>query len=336
MKLKRARDQVVVVLGAATGIGRLTALELGRRGARVVASARDVDAIEALAAEIRAAGGQAMAVPADAALPEQVQTVADAAERTFGGIDTWINMAAVSTYAPFSELTPDEWRRIMTIDLLGYVHGAQAALPALRRRGGGALINVSSIEGRVAMPLHSAYAAAKHAIIGMTDALRIELRHDRVPVSVTNIMPAAVDTPFFDHAGTKMGVKPKPIPPVYPPEKVVGAILYAAEHPVRDLVVGGGGRLLIAGRLLFPALTDLLIARSAYRLQRSRQPRRPEEPSGLDTAVGDRRIRGSEGTAPRPIRSPGLVALHPAAAFLGALALVTAGVFTTRALLARS
>jgi NAD(P)-dependent dehydrogenase (short-subunit alcohol dehydrogenase family) len=322
MKLKPITEQVVVVMGAATGIGRLAALEFARRGARVVVSARDPEGLETLVAEIRQAHGEAVALPADISVADQVQAVADGTEQAFGRIDTWVNVAAVTLYAPFEQTTAEEWERVVGVDLLGYAHGMRAALPALRRQGGGAIINVSSIEGRVALPFQSAYAAAKHGVIGMTDALRLELRHEGVPVSVTNILPATTDTPLHDHARSKIGVKPRGLPPVYPPEHAVGAILYAAEHPVRELVVGGAGRALLGLKRLSPSLTDSVLALIGHRLQKTNEPRDPDAPDTLMDPQPDDRIKGEILAKLRPVRIPGWLTRHPRTRTLAALALM--------------
>lgn len=318
MKLKPIGEQVVVVMGASTGIGRLTALELARRGAKVVASARDEESLQSLVQEIRDAGGTAAAVRAEIADPVQVQAVADFAESKFGRIDTWVNMAATSVYATFENTTAAEFQRVVTVNLLGYANGARAALPVLKRGGGGAIINVSSVEARVALPFHSAYAASKHGVAALNDALRIELKHDRVPISVTNVMPASIDTPFFDHARTKLGVKPRPMPPVYRPEKVVGAVLYAATHPTREMVVGAAGRVLIGARVLVPALCEMFLATFAFRSQKTALPRSAGGPNALMVPLGgDRRIKGEAGAALSRVRAPLFLSRHPGATLLG-------------------
>jgi NAD(P)-dependent dehydrogenase (short-subunit alcohol dehydrogenase family) len=271
-------------------------------------------------AEIVAQGGRAISVRADISVPADVEAVAAVAERSYGGLDTWINMAAVMVYAPFEQTTPEEWQRVVSVDLLGYAYGMRAALPLLKRRGAGAIVNVSSVEGKVALPYSSAYAAAKAGVIALSDAVRIELRHDGVPVSVTNIMPASMDTPLFDHARSKLGVKPRPFPPVYPPERVVGAVLYAAEHPVRELVVGGAGRLLIGLRALAPGLTEAFLARTGYRMQTTPELRSAQTPSTLIAPLPDDRITGRRALSPRKIRPPRFFSRHPRLGLVAALA----------------
>lgn len=332
MRLKPLAEQVVVVMGASTGIGRLAARELARNGARVVVAARDEASLRSLVEEVERDGGQALAVPADVSVPEQVREVARRAEERFGGIDTWVNLAAASVYAPFADTTPEEFARVVSVDLLGYAYGMMAALPALRRRGGGAIVNVASVESRVALPFHSAYAAAKHGVAGLADALRAELRHERAPISVTTLMPASIDTPFFDHARSKLGVKPRPMPPVYGPERVVGAILHAAEHPVRELVVGGAGRLLIAMRRLVPGLTEAFLSRAGWAGQKTDQPRAASESDELyGTAMGDTRIREREEAPVGEVRRPGWLARRPGMVVLGVASAVLAAVGAARA-----
>jgi len=190
MGKKALADQVVVVMGASTGIGRLTALDFAKAGARVVVSARSQGSLDELVDEIRQAGGKALAVVADTSDAAQVQAVATTAERELGGLDTWVQVAAVGVYAPLEQTKAEEFRRVIDVNLTGQAFGALAALPIMRRRGGGSFISVSSVEGEIGLPYHAAYAASKHGVNGMLDVLRLELEHDRVPISVTAVMPA--------------------------------------------------------------------------------------------------------------------------------------------------
>lgn len=191
MKLKSLKDQVVVVFGASSGIGRATARRLARRGARVVVSARSEDGLASLAAEIGKRGGKAVPVAAEVTNFEQVRGVADRAVSEFGRLDTWVHCAAVSLYARFEETEPEEFRRIIDVNLNGQAFGAMAALPHIRREGRGALIHISSVEARRALPFQAAYAASKHGVKAFLDALRMELREENLPISVTNVMPPA-------------------------------------------------------------------------------------------------------------------------------------------------
>lgn len=292
MRLKPINQQVVVITGASSGIGRETALRFAARGAKVVAAARSESGLESLVEEIRQNGGEAIYEICDVSDFDQIQKVAEKTVVQYGRIDTWINNAAVTVYATFEETTLEEFRRILDVNVMGQVHGCKAALPHLRLTGG-ALICVSSVESKVAMPLHSAYAASKHAIAGFIDSLRRELIHEGVPVSVTNIMPASINTPLFSQSRTKMGVKPQGLPPFYQPSIVADAILYAAENPVRDLIVGGAGKMMITSQLNSPSLTDYTLSKIGFSWQRTNEPKSQDAPDNLFNPIEeDNRIEG--------------------------------------------
>ncbi len=290
--LKPLSVQVIVVFGASSGIGRVTALEASRRGARVIAAARGVEALRSLAHEAGAPDRFATMV-ADAADPEQVRAVADAAVTQFGRLDTWAHVAGVAEHARFEDMPLEDFRRVIEVDLLGPVHAAKTALPHLRRDGGGAFVVVSSMIAKRSFPLLSSYSAAKHGVNGFLESLRVELQHDGVPVAVTEIQPAVIDTPFFEHARTRLGVRPSAPPPVYPPEKVADAILRAAEHPRREVVVGSAGKAQLLTQRLSPRIMDAFSRVAMFRLQRSRDPKSSADTDGLYRPVeGDDRRRG--------------------------------------------
>jgi NAD(P)-dependent dehydrogenase (short-subunit alcohol dehydrogenase family) len=267
-------EQVVVVMGASSGIGRETALQMARRGTRLLVAALDDDALRSLVGQIQREGGEAVAVTADTSRMKDVQAVADAAVEGFGGFDTWVQAAAVAVYARFEDTTVEEFRRVVEVNLLGTVHAAKAALPQLRARGGGTFIAISSVETRRAFPYHAAYAASKHAVDGFLESLRVELREEGAPVSVTNVLPGSINTPLFDKSRSRLGVKPMPIPPIYQPATVARVVLHAAEHPARDLVAGGAGKALLVGQRLSPRLLDAVLVRVGFRGQRSDQEER--------------------------------------------------------------
>lgn len=271
-KLKPLRDQVVVVLGASSGIGRETALQCAARGAKVVVAARSEPGLASLVAEIEAAGGQATYAVCDVTHFDQVVAVANLAVERNGRIDTWVNAAAVGVYATFENTSLAEFRRVIDVNLMGYVHGAKAALPHLRREGRGALIFISSIESTIAMPLQSAYVTSKHAIQGLVETLRRELEAQRVPIAVTSIKPAVINTPFFDNALSTVGYRPTAPPPAYHPAVVAACVCHAAEHPSRDLFAGGAGRVMTLMQLYTPRLLDIVLGRVAIPLQRTREP----------------------------------------------------------------
>jgi NAD(P)-dependent dehydrogenase (short-subunit alcohol dehydrogenase family) len=296
VKLKPIEQQVVVLMGASSGIGRATALRFARRGARLVIAARNDQDLATLAQELRALGAQVVDITADTADYAQVVLVAERAVEAFGRIDTWVHLAGVSIYAPFERITPEEFRQVIEVNLMGQVYGAMAALPCLRREGRGALIHVSSVLGERSVPLQSPYCASKHGLNGFVESLRSELAHEGLPINVVNIMPSSINTPFYDKAKTKLGVMPAPIPPVYDPDSVADAILYGAENPARDLVVGGGGQALIWGQRISPTLTDMFIDLYAFPAQQSKLPKAPDAPNNLFGPVeGQGRVEGAYG-----------------------------------------
>jgi NAD(P)-dependent dehydrogenase (short-subunit alcohol dehydrogenase family) len=300
MKLRPTSEQVAVVMGASSGIGRETAIELASRGARVIVSARGEDGLDSLVDAILGFGGDAFAVPADVTDPEQVRRVAEKAVQRHGRLDTWVHLSAISMYAPLEETTPEEFEQVIRTNLLGATYGAMAALPRLRDSGGGAFICVSSVEAVRALPYQSAYAAAKHGINGMLEALRVELRHERAPISVTEVQPSSIDTPLFDHARTRLGVRPKGMPPVYGARLVARAVAHAARHPTRRLVVGGGGRILAALEGAAPGLTDRVLDLTGFRGQRTRIPKPAQSRDNLAQPMDyDHSVAGGPGSAGR-------------------------------------
>ena len=282
MKLKPVGEQVVVLMGVSSGIGRETALRFAKSGAKVVASARGEEGLDSLVEEIRGEGGEALAVPADTSEFDQVKAVADRAVEEYGGLDTWVHLAAVGLFATFEQTTPEEFARVIDVNLMGQVYGAMAALPHIKREGRGALIHISSVEAKRSFPFHSAYGASKHGIDGFVEALRVELKHEGWPISVSQVMPGTINTPFFDKGRTKLGVKAVGIPPIYEPDTVANIIMYAAENPARDLVSGGAAQALILNQRLSPRILDAILAtRAGFAPQKTDEPRSEDDPDNL-------------------------------------------------------
>jgi short-subunit dehydrogenase len=268
------RNQVVVITGASSGIGRETAVMLGERGASIVLAARNEAALHEVAKEIKRLGGVAEVAGTDVAEWPQVEHLAQAAVDRFGRIDTWVNNAAVSTYATVEELTVEEIERVLQVNLVGQIYGMKAALPHLARQGQGTIINVASALAERAAPLQAAYCAAKHGVKGFTEALRLELVRDHPGITVTLIEPSSINTPLFRHARSKLGVLPQPIPPVYEPRVVAETILFAAENRRRTIVVGGSGKMLVQAEKLSPSLVDwyMLQQERGFKQQQTDRP----------------------------------------------------------------
>jgi NAD(P)-dependent dehydrogenase (short-subunit alcohol dehydrogenase family) len=269
-QLKRVQDQVIVITGASSGIGLVTAKMAAARGARVVLVARNETDLRRAVDEIRRRGGRAIHAVADVAVAEDVERIAETAVREFGRIDTWVNNAAVAVYGRIMDVPVADMRRQFDVNYWGQVYGSRAAVPHLRRQGG-ALINVASALADRAIPLQGNYCAAKHALKAFTDSLRMELEEEGAPVSVTLVKPGSIDTPLFDKARTLLGVEPQPVPPVYTPELVARAILDCAERPVRDLVVSGMGKVLSLAGTVAPRLTDRYMERTTFDAQKTRR-----------------------------------------------------------------
>jgi NAD(P)-dependent dehydrogenase (short-subunit alcohol dehydrogenase family) len=312
-QLKPVGEQVVVLMGASSGIGRECALRFARKGAKVVASARGEEGLGSLVEEIRDEGGEAIAVPADTSEFEQVKAVAERAVEEYGTLDTWVHLAAVGLFAAFEETTPEEFARVVDVNLMGQVYGAMAALPHIKREGRGALIHISSMGAKRSIPLQSAYCASKHGIDGFLEALRVELMREGAPVSVTQVMPATINTPFFDKARTKLGVKPVAPPPIYQPGVVADAVLFAAERPARDLVVGGAARAVVTTQQISPRLLDALLLRFGFGVHYTDEPKTEDDPDNLfDPVRGLDTVEGSFGRRAHPRSLYNSLELHPA------------------------
>ncbi|WP_373528680.1 SDR family oxidoreductase [Nostoc sp.] len=293
MQLKPINQQVVSVVGASSGIGRVTALEFARRGAKVVVSARSESKLKSLVEEIQSFGGEATFLVADVEVFEQVKAIADKTVEVYGRLDTWVHVAAIGIFATVDNITPEEFQHVINVNLMGQVYGAMAALPHLKCEGRGALIHVSSMEGRRSLPYQSAYSASKHGVEGFIEAMRVELQHEKWPISVTSVKPAVINTPFWNNGLTKLGVKPAGIPPYYDPKLVADAILYAAEHPTRDFLVGDVAKILDLVQRVSPSLVDSLLLLVGFDLQHSSEPKSEDAPNNFYQSVPeDDRVDG--------------------------------------------
>ena len=291
VKLKKLSEQTIVITGASSGIGLVTARMAARRGARLVLAARNGEALRLLTEEINAAGGAASYVVCDVGREEDVRRVAEEAVRRFGGFDTWVNNAGVSIYGRVLEVTTEDQRRVFETNYWGVVHGSRVACEHLRERGG-ALIQIGSVLSDRAIPLQGTYCASKHAVKGFTDALRMELEEEDAPISVTLIKPSAIDTPYRAHAKNYMDMEPLNPPPVYAPETVAEAILHCAEYPERDMFVGGGGKALSVAGENAPRLTDVAMEATMFDLQQSDKPSSPDRADSLHAPSRDGEERG--------------------------------------------
>jgi NAD(P)-dependent dehydrogenase (short-subunit alcohol dehydrogenase family) len=277
-----AHAPVVVVTGASAGIGRATVRLLAARGARIGLVARGRERLEATAREVERLGGRALVLPADVADAEAIEEAARATEERLGPLDAWINNAMLSVFAPIWQVTAEEFRRVTEVTYLGYVHGTQAALRRMMPRDRGVVVQVSSARAYRAIPVQSAYCAAKHAVLGFTDALRSELLHEKSRVKVTMVHLPATNTPQFDWVKNRLRGRPAPPDPLYQPEVAARGIAFALDHPRRDVYVGDTTVKALYAQRFFPGLFDRWLARNAWEGQMDpREADDPERPSNL-------------------------------------------------------
>lgn len=264
--------QTVVITGASAGIGRATARMYGERGANVALLARGSDGLHGAARDVEAGGGKALSLATDVSDHSAVVAAADEVEAVFGPIDVWINVAFTSVFAPFTEITAEEFRRVTEVSYLGYVHGTMVALAKMRPRNRGAIVQVGSALSQRSIPLQSAYCGAKHAINGFTESVRCELLHERSQVRITVVQMPAVNTPQFSWVLSRLPRHPQPVPPIYQPEVAARGVLYAADHPQRKQYWVGESTVatLVAQKFVAPLL-DRYLARTGYDSQQTDQ-----------------------------------------------------------------
>lgn len=278
--------KVVVVTGASAGVGRATVEEFARRGYDVALLARNRDRLAHAASDLASRHGvRAIAIPTDVADAIAVDAAAAKVENQLGPIDVWVNVAMATVFAPVSKLTAQEFERGTKVTYLGQVHGTMSALSRMRDRNRGTIVNVGSALGYRSVPLQSIYCGAKFAIRGFTDALRSEIIHDKLKVHLTMVDLPAVNTPQFDWALNKMGVKAKPVAPIFEPEVAARAIFFAATHKRREVWVGFPTVKAILANRIAPGLIDKYLASAGYKGQLTDEPLAADAPANLFESV---------------------------------------------------
>lgn len=270
----RIRDSVIVVTGASSGIGRATALALARRHARTVLVARDAAALAEVADESAALGGEALVAALDVTDAAAVEDAASRAIDCFGRLDGWVNAASVTAFGPFLDIPLDDFRRVLDVNLMGYVHGCRAALPRMIERGQGVVVNLSSVLGVIAQPYGAPYVMSKFGLRGLGVTLRQELRLAGVRgVEVCTVLPAAIDTPIWRDAANRTGRRVRPLPPVHTPERVARIVVNQLRRPRREVVAGGlVARAFVLQHKVMPGTAERLLALGMDRLSLSEQP----------------------------------------------------------------
>lgn len=293
MQSDNAEQETVVITGASAGLGRATAREFGRRGARVGLLARGTDGLDAAKREIEELGGTAVAIPIDIADATAVEKAAVAIEEQLGPIDIWVNNAMTSVFSPVKEMNPDEYKRVTDVTYLGVVYGTMAALKRMLPRNRGTIVQVGSALVYRSIPLQSAYCAAKHAVGGFTDSLRCELIHDKSDVRVTMVQMPALNTPQFRWVKSRLKYKAQPVPPIFQPEIGAKAIYYAAHHRRREIYLGWPTVKAIIGNKIAPGVLDHYLGRTGYASQQMSEPEDPNRPDNLwEPVPGDHGAHG--------------------------------------------
>lgn len=316
--------EVVVVTGASSGVGRAVARAYGARGARVALLSRNAEALAACAGEIRAAGGEALVCPTDVADADAVERAAMLVEERWGRIDIWVNVAMVTVFAPVKEITPAEFKRVTDVTYLGYVHGTLTALRRMLPRDRGTIVQVGSALAYRSIPLQSAYCAAKAAIRGFTDSLRCELLHDGSAVRVTHVHLPAVNTPQSERQRNKMPKRQQPVPPLFRPEVVAEAILWAGDHAPREMLVGGPTLAATLAQKVAPALLDHHLAHSGWEPQFVDEPNDQQDDILFHTLPGDPGAHGPYRDRERGADLQMRLRMHPAATAAATLGLMFA------------
>jgi short-subunit dehydrogenase len=272
VQLRKINEQVMVITGATSGIGLTTARMAAEQDAKLVLAARNADALDQLASELRRKGSHVATVVADVGNPSDVERIGQAAMERFGRIDTWVNNAGISIFGRNEDVPLEDMQRLFQTNYWGVVHGSLEAVKHMKGRGGGAIINLGSELSERSIPLQGLYAASKHAVKAFTDSLRMELEKEKAPISLTLVKPAAIDTMFAVHARNYMEKEPALPPPIYAPEIVARSILYAAQHPKRDVFVGGAAKAISAGGFAMPGVMDRVMNATMFRQQQSEIP----------------------------------------------------------------
>lgn len=275
------KREVVVVTGASAGLGRAIAHAFADQGAKIGLIARDRERLEAVKKEVEKRGGSALITVADVADPDQVESAAAAVESAFGPIDVWVNNAMASVFSEFSQIKPDEFRRVTEVTYLGTVYGTSSALRRMLPRDHGTIVQVGSALSSRSIPLQSAYCGAKHAVRGFTDSIRSELLHNRSKVHLTMVQMPALNTTQFGWVKSRLPNKSAPVPPIFQPEVGADAVVWAAHHKRRELWVGWSTVKAMWGNKFIPGLLDRYLSKKAYDAQQTNEPRPPNTPDNL-------------------------------------------------------
>jgi len=319
MAKRPLNEQVVVVTGASSGLGRAVARLAGERRARVVCAGRNGDALDAAVREIEEAGGQALAVELDVATEDECHQLVERTVDRFGRIDSFVRSHMVSVFGEVEQLRGEELRRVVDVNFLGSVYCFLAALPHLKESRG-TFVDVNSALAYRGIPLQAPYCASKAALRTFLESARVELERAGAEVDVCVLLPGAINTPHFDRVRQKLGRQPQPVPPIYEPGPFAEVALHCCEHPHRELPIGWGAQKLLWGQKVAPRVGDWWLRRTGWSGQTTGDPKPADSPDNLfHTLPGDPGARGRFGEQARPRTAWTTLRLHPTRAAAAAL-----------------
>ncbi|RVT84206.1 SDR family NAD(P)-dependent oxidoreductase [Rhodobacteraceae bacterium CCMM004] len=278
-----------IVLGGTAGVGRAVVDKLVARGARVGVVARGTARLDALR---EAYPGHVATAAADVADAQALATAVDTLVAEIGAPDAWVNDAMATVFSPFSEVTAEEFQRVVDVTLMGQVNGTREALRVMPH---GRIVCVGSGLAYRSVPFQSAYCAAKHGINGFVSSLRSELIRDNAPHSLHLVQLPAINTPQFDWARNRMSEKPQPAPPIFSPEVAADAVMRALDDGPRELLVGKSVMQLVFGNFALPDWLDRKLAKEGVGAQKSGRPAEGGEDNLFSPADYPARATGSYG-----------------------------------------
>jgi NAD(P)-dependent dehydrogenase (short-subunit alcohol dehydrogenase family) len=287
MRKKPLGEQVLVITGGSSGLGRAVAVLAARLGAKIVVAARGPEGVAAAVEEVERAGSEGLGVEHEAADPEQSEELVRRSLERFGRIDTFVSNAIVTVYAEVEQLEVDELRRVMDVNFFGVAYAYWASLPALKESHG-TFLHVSSALAYRGIPLQAAYCSSKAAARTFLESARVEQQTHGTGVAVSLVLPGAINTPQFDRDRQKLGKQPQPVPPIYQPEPFAEAVLRCAEDPIRELPISWGAQKLLWGQKLSPRAGDWILRRTGWTKQHTDEDKPVGSPDNLfETLPGD-------------------------------------------------
>jgi short-subunit dehydrogenase len=274
--------RVVVITGASSGFGKGAALKLAEERMDLVLAARRDRLLDEVAGACVSAGGRALPVPTDVSERTDVERLARAAVERFGRIDAWVNNAGVGAIGRFEDVPIEDHEQVIRTDLLGTLYGTYCAYRQFLAQGAGIVINVASELGEHTVPYYGSYVAAKHGVVGLSEALRQEIDEaGRENVHVCLVLPTAHDTPFFDHVANYSGHEVQAPAPLHDPQNVVDTIVRLVKNPKDRSIVGSDGIVKIVLKRIAPAVEEKVASWQMRRTQMEKSPPTGDSPGAV-------------------------------------------------------